>query len=242
MDEQKNILSIPAAIIMAGVLIAFSIYISRDLAIDKVDTILNNAPDKIEPVTEADIKIREVTQNDHIRGSQSATVKLVEFSDTECPFCKMFHVTAKKVFDEYSKSNQIAWIYRHFPLDSLHKKARKESEALECAGELGGNDKFWVYLDRLMEITPSNDQLDPSKLIEIAEYTKLDKKVFETCLSSGKHAKRVQTDVDDAISAGGRGTPYSVIIASNGKKFPVDGALPYEALKAIIEQALKTKN
>ena len=231
--NDTNKLSIPVAIIIAGVFIAFSIFMSRSsLSVKDSKKI-----DKIEPVVPADINIRAIDKTDHIRGSLGATLKLVEFSDPECPFCKRFHSTMNKVMQDYGKDGRVAWVYRHFPLDSLHPKARKESEALECAGELGGNDRFWSYLDRLMEITPSNNQLEPIKLTEIADYIKLDKDKFKICLNSGKYAKRVQMDVDDAISAGGRGTPYTVIITPSGKKIPIDGAMPYESIKESIEKA-----
>ncbi|MDH3282605.1 MAG: DsbA family protein, partial [Gammaproteobacteria bacterium] len=63
---------------------------------------------------------------DHIRGNPSAPVTLIEYSDFECPFCKKFHATAKKVLDE--SRGQVKWVYRHFPLDQLHPgKARKEA-------------------------------------------------------------------------------------------------------------------
>ena len=106
--------------------------------------------------------VRQVTDSDHLRGDPKAKVKVVEFSDLECPFCKRFHVTMQQVIEEYD--GKVAWIYRHFPLDSLHSKARKEAEASECAAELGGNDGFWAYIDKLFEITPSNNGLDPNLL------------------------------------------------------------------------------
>ncbi len=107
-----------------------------------------------------DLKLDPVTDKDHIAGNAQADIIIVEYSDTECPFCKKFHETMIQVMDEYGKSGKVAWVYRHFPLDALHKKARKEAEATECAAELGGNDKFWEYLNLMMKITPANDQLD----------------------------------------------------------------------------------
>jgi protein-disulfide isomerase len=242
--KSKAELSIPAAIIIAGIIIAVSIFASNSsgpVADNNGGDNLNEGPGEVEPVKPMDINLRPVSNEDHIRGGLDATVKVVVFSDPECPFCKRFHSTMKQVADNYSKGNKVAWVYRHFPLDTLHPKARKESEALECANELGGGDGFWNYMDRLMTVTPSNDQLDPAELPKIAEFVKLDKAKFQTCLNSGKYANKVQKDVDDAVSAGGRGTPYSVIVSATGKKYPVDGALPYESLSAMIETALKDK-
>ncbi|MDO8493364.1 MAG: thioredoxin domain-containing protein [bacterium] len=249
-SKTKTELSVPVAIIIAGIIIAVSIVATKGatspagggLQYEVNGGSDNNAPlSGVEPIKPTDIKLRPVSNEDHIRGSLDSTVKFVVYSDTECPFCKRFHSTMNQVMDSYSKNNKVAWVYRHFPLDALHSKARKESEALECANELGGNDKFWAYLDRLMEVTPSNNQLDSAELPKIAEFVKLDKTKFQTCLSSGRYAAKVQMDVDDASSAGGRGTPYSVIISATGKKYPIDGALPYESLKVMVDTALRDK-
>ena len=136
---------------------------------------------------------------------------------------------------------KIAWVYRHFPLDAIHSKARKEAEATECAAELGGNDKFWAYLDRLFDVTQSNNQLEPSQLPEIAAYVGLDRAKFTQCLDSGKYAQHVADDLADAQTSGGNGTPWSIVIAQNGKKFPLSGAQPYAAVKTLIELASQEK-
>ena len=183
----------------------------------------------------------QITEKDHIRGDINAPVKIVEYSDTECPFCKRFHDTMKQVMDEYGKSGKVAWVYRQFPLTQLHPKAPKEAEALECANELGGNDKFWAYTDRLFEITPSNNGLNPMELHNIAQYVGLDMTKFNTCLTSGKYAKHIQEDTQNANATGGNGTPWSIVVAKNGKKYPLSGAQPYESVKQLIEIALQGK-
>ncbi|PJE75845.1 disulfide bond formation protein DsbA [Candidatus Uhrbacteria bacterium CG10_big_fil_rev_8_21_14_0_10_48_11] len=178
--------------------------------------------------------IAPVSSSDHILGDPKAPVVIVEYSDTECPFCKQFHTTLQQV---YSQNNgEVAWVYRHFPLASLHSKAPHEAEATECAAELGGNDGFWKYLDELFSRTTSNNTLDESALPEIASAAGLDVNAFNKCLSSGKYTQKVQDQYDEAIAAGGTGTPYSVIIA-NGQKTPVNGAVPISQLQSIIDSA-----
>ena len=188
---------------------------------------------------------KPVDGEDHIRGSLDAPVKLVEFSDFECPFCKRFHPTMKRLMNEYGKDGKVAWVYRHFPLDSLHSKARKEAQAAECANELGGNEAFWAYSDRLFEVAPSNDRLDLALLPRIAQEIGLDRAKFEACLEGdlrgGKYAAHIEADVQDAIASGGTGTPFSLVIAPNGTTYPINGAQPYAALKSIIDLALKEK-
>jgi protein-disulfide isomerase len=163
-------------------------------------------------------------------------VVIIEYSDTECPFCKLFHSTLKRIFDE--NNGDVAWVYRHFPLDQLHQKARHEAVALECAAEQGGNEAFWKYTDRLYEVTTSNDGLDEAELPRIAEFVGLNVSTFESCLSSTRHDERIQANVDNAIASGGQGTPWSIIVTSSGEKFPVHGAQPYEELMKLIEAQL----
>lgn len=229
-------LSIPFAIVVAGGLIAGALYYSNlraksyELA-KQAETIqkLNNGS--------ADL-MRPISEDDHILGNPNADIILVEYSDTECPFCKQYHATLKRMMAEYGKDGKVAWVYRHFPIDSLHAKARKEAEALECAGELGGNEKFWQYTDLLYATTNSNDSLDPAELPKIAKAVGLDTKAFNTCLSSGKYKDKVEADYQDAVRSGGRGTPHSILITKDGLKTPVEGSQPYEALKNVIDALL----
>jgi len=187
--------------------------------------------------------VKPVDGDDHILGRADAPVKVIEFSDFECPFCKRFHVTMKRLMDEYGGDGKVAWVYRHFPIDSIHPKARKEAQAAECANELGGNEAFWAYADRLYEITPSNNRLDLALLPQIAEETGLDRARFEACLEGdmrgGKYADHIEADFRDGSASGGTGTPYSVVIGRNGQIFPINGAQPYAAVKAIVDLALK---
>lgn len=176
------------------------------------------------------------TKKDHIRGDSNAAVTVIEWSDLECPFCKRFHPTMQEIVDTYK--GKVRWVYRHFPLRQLHSKAAKEAEATECAYEQGGNDAFWKYVDRIFAITPSNDGLDLAELPNIATSIGLNKQKFETCLSSGTYANKVQEDENDAVSAGGRGTPYSVIIAGD-TKIPVSGAVPVSELKQMLNQVVR---
>lgn len=191
-----------------------------------------------EPQLPRDILLAAVTARDHLRGAKNAKVTLVEFSDTECPFCRKFHPTLRQILKKFP--DEVRWVYRHYPLDGLHAKSRKEAEATECAAELGGNEKFWAYLDRLFEVTPGNDGLDSAELPNIAEYVGLSKASFESCLSSGRHAKRVADDLADAtLASGGEGTPHTVVIGPDGKKFAIGGAQPYVRVEQMITELLK---
>ena len=242
--QSKNNLAVPGAIIVAGALIAGSVYFSfgKIAASPSVVGIDAAGNQQLPPGDTGSLdQMAAISASDHIRGNPDAPVIIVEYSDTECPFCKRFHDTMKQVMDEYGKSGEVAWVYRQFPLTQLHSKAAKEAEATECANELGGSDTFWSYIDRLFEVTPSNDGLDLAELPKIAEYVGLDINKFNTCLTSGKYAQHIEQDTQDAMATGGNGTPWSIVVAKNGKKYPLSGAQPYASVKQLIELALQEK-
>ncbi|MSU45480.1 MAG: disulfide bond formation protein DsbA [Candidatus Zambryskibacteria bacterium] len=237
--NHKNNLAIPIAIVIAGVMIGGAVIFSNK----NTNNNLALTPEKAVVENKGDLdQMMPITKEDHIRGDPNAPVKIVEYSDTECPFCKRFHNIMKQVMEEYGKDGKVAWVYRHFPLDQLHPiKARNEATAFECANEQGGNDKFWQYADRLYEVTPSNNGLDSAELPKIAQYVGLNVSKFNTCLSSGKYDQHIQDDLDNAMATGGQGTPWSIIVGPNGKKYPLSGAQPVSVINQLIDLALQEK-
>ncbi len=222
MEKSNNLL--PVSIIIAALLIAGAwIYTAGTKNVDQA--IDNKKMDK-EVISNIE-NVKSVSVNDHIRGNPEAKVKIVEFSDLECPFCKVFHETMKQAAREYD--GKVAWIYRHYPLDQLHPvKARKAAVASECAAKLGGNEGFWKYIDRYFEITPSNNQINLNELPKIAAYVGLNVSQFNTCLESGEYDSLIEEQVRDATNSGAQGTPYSVIIAADNSKYEINGALPMD--------------
>lgn len=236
-ESKQNNLLIPGSIVIAGLIIGGSLYIG-------LASRTNSSGAQAQQPQRAAVgdleQMNPITATDHRRGNPGAPVKIVEYSDFECPFCKRFHETMKQVSDEYG--DEIAWVYRHFPLDQLHSKARKEAVAAECANELGGNDAFWKYADRFFELTPSNNQTNIDTVLpQIAKEIGLDKAKFASCLESGKYDAHVEENVQDATETGGGGTPWSIVVAKSGKKYPLSGAQSYETVKQLIELALKDK-
>lgn len=179
----------------------------------------------------------KLTDKDHIRGNKDADIVLVEYSDFECPFCARFHPTMLQIMKEYG--NKVAWVYRDFPL-SFHANAEKEAEASECIAEIGGNDAFWKYTDAIFERTTSNGTgfaLD--KLAPLAKELGINVAKFKQCLDSGKYAKAIQEEMAGGTAAGVNGTPGTIIIAKNGKKDLIGGALPFEQAKQQIDALTK---
>ena len=156
----------------------------------------------------------------------------------------------RKIMDEYGKSGQVAWVYRHFPLDKpdslgrvLHKNAGHEAQASECAASLGGEGKFWEFINKVYEVTPSvtgqtPDGLDQNELPNIAAQIGLDRTAFISCLDSGKFKSKVENQYLSGINAGVLGTPFSYIVTKAGNKVPINGAESYTAVKTAIDSLL----
>jgi protein-disulfide isomerase len=222
-NDQKQI---AGAILIVGVLIAGAILLK-----DSNPQVVNApvADNNTLPATSG----RDVSQNEHIVGNADAEIVIVEYSDSECPFCKVFHNTMNQIVEE--ADGRVAWVYRHFPIPELHAEAFLQAEATECAWDQGGNDAFWKYTNRIFEVTTSNNGLDKSELPQIAEYTGLDVTTFNECLNSGKFTSKVQADIDAGVKAGVRGTPSSFIIVKGKVIDTIPGAQPYETLKARLD-------
>ena len=107
--------------------------------------VIDDAPE-IELPTEGAANLKPVTEADHYLGDINAPIKLIEFSDFQCPYCSRVHPTLQQLVDDYN--GQVVWIYRHYPLDQLHPYSRTAAEASECAAE---QDMFWEYADALFE-------------------------------------------------------------------------------------------
>lgn len=180
-----------------------------------------------------------ITADDHIRGNPNAPLMIVEYSDFDCPFCRSFHLTMQKIMDEYGPGGQVAWVYRHFPLTSLHPSAAHIAEASECVAELGGNEAFWTFSDSVFMERGTNELTNIARLPEFAAAAGVDEAAFSACLESGRHGATVQADFDNAVAIGGRGTPHSIIVVGDQKLEITGGAQPYEVVKQMIDGMLR---
>jgi protein-disulfide isomerase len=227
LTSAQNKFLVPAAIVVAGALVAGAVYFGGSRP-----TIAGNNNEQAPPTG----KIVPVSEEDHIRGSRNAEIVIVEYSDTECPFCKVYHNTLKQVMTDYQ--GQVAWVYRHLPIPQLHIKAQKEAEATECVAELGGNQAFWSYLDKIFETTNSNDSLDPAQLPILAQAVGVDQTEFNNCLSSGKYTQAVKDSAKEGYESGARGTPFSLILVDGEVAGTINGAEPLDSVKSKLDLLL----
>jgi protein-disulfide isomerase len=140
-----------------------------------------------------------VSQRDHVRGRATALVKLVEYGDYECPYCR----AAVAIVDELQRvlPDQLRFVFRHFPLDRLHPHARRAAEAAEAAASQG---KFFEMHAALFEHQAA---LEDQNLVEYAAELGLDTARFGAELEGHTHADRVREDFRGGVRSGVRGTP-----------------------------------
>lgn len=137
----------------------------------------------------------------------------------------------QQVIDTYG--DDVRWVYRHFPLTSIHPNATLAAEASECAGEQG---KFWEFTDLIFERQASG--VNATTLAAMASDVGLNVGQYTTCVETNKYADVVAADARDAQVSGGRGTPHSIIVGPNGETSVLSGAQPFSAVEAAIQQYL----
>lgn len=251
MDKQNKFLQIsmgPVHILMVVMLIGGAYLLGR---LTKEVEVLRNGvggtgtalgaqagvPQAAPEVPQTADNVPKPTKDDWVKGNRNAKIALIEYSDTECPFCKRFHPTAQQVVDTYK--DQVMWVYRHYPL-SFHKNAQKQAEAAECAGKLAGNDAFWKYIDAIYDRTEAGGTgfaLD--NLVPLAVEQGLNEARFAECLDSGEMAQKVKDQMDAGTQAGVTGTPGNILLnTETGKTRLLPGAVPFETVKAAIDELL----
>ncbi len=217
---------LPITIVVAGALIAGAVFL-----VGKNGSTPTTPGSQKETAREYDPKV------DHILGNPNAQVKVVEYADLECPFCKTFNTTMHQIMDYYGASGKVAWVYRPFPLAQLHSKAPKEAEAAECAADQGGDAAFYKYIDAVYAVTPSENNLDLAQLPVIAKQNGLNVDTFNQCLASGKYTKKIQDSYTEAINEGGQGTPF-ILVMIGSEAVTLQGAQPYDSMRAAIDAVL----
>jgi protein-disulfide isomerase len=165
-------------------------------------------------------------------GSANAPVRIVEFSDFQCSFCKRFWAESlPRLKKNYIEKGQVRFTYRHFAV--LGKISEQAANAAECAREQG---KFWEYHDTLFA-NQGMLAFTESKLNHYARELKLNGRTFGECLATGRHLKKVARETAAAASNGVRGTPSFFV---NDRL--VVGAQPIEVFRTVVEEELKAKS
>ena len=141
-----------------------------------------------------------------VRGSDAASVTVVEFSDFQCPFCNRAAPIVTKLLAEFE--GQVRLVFKHLPLP-FHPHARIAAAAAEAAREQG---KFWEMHDLLFQDT---DALERDDLLGYAQQLGLDVSRFETALDNPETYARLERDLNQARRVGANGTPTFFV---NGRR------------------------
>lgn len=158
-------------------------------------------------------------------GPDSAPLTVTIFADFECPYSKDAYAGYRALMAKYG--DRVKFIYREYPLVSIHPNAKQAAVAAECANEQG---RFWAYHDKLYLNAPSFGFAD---LVRYGDEVGLDGKQFETCLAEGRYTKEIDADSKAAVELGVRGTPTYFF---NGRS--VEGAVPQDDLEQIMLKLL----
>jgi len=143
-----------------------------------------------------------LVQADVILGDPNAPLTVIEYGDFECPFCGSFARNAfPQVRAEFIDTGRVRWIFRNFPLDNIHPRARPVARAAECAAQ---QNAFWAYHDRLFE---NQDDLSDAALRDHAEALGLSLSAFDACVAGPAIEVRVDEDVNSGMALGVTSTP-----------------------------------
>jgi len=162
-------------------------------------------------------------------GKADSNVKVVVFSDFQCPYCKTFWGSLREIIKGYE--DKAVFVYKHLPLDSIHPQANDAALASACATEQG---KFWEYGDKLYATQADwSKQTGTQKFKEYARTLKLDAAQFNKCLDDKKFQDAINADKDEAMSFGISGTP-AIFINSQFR----NGVVSVDEMKTMIEEEL----
>jgi protein-disulfide isomerase len=148
---------------------------------------------------------QSVTERDHTHGPKSAPLTLVEYGDYECPHCGEAYPITKEI--QRQLGNRLCFVFRNFPLTTIHPHAQHAAEAAEAAAEQG---KFWEMHDHLFE---NQQALDDAHLRQYASLLELDLARFQRDMAEHAYAARVREDFRSGVRSGVNGTPTFFINA-----------------------------
>ncbi|HTQ24211.1 MAG TPA: thioredoxin domain-containing protein [Candidatus Binataceae bacterium] len=157
-------------------------------------------------------------------GSKDATVKVIEFADFQCPYCKRSEEAVKTIREKYG--DRIELVFMDFPL-SFHANAMPAANAARCANAQG---KFWPYHDALFA---DQSKLDPASLKATAKKLGLDSAKFDACFDKNQYSAAIQKDLEEGRRLNVNGTPTFFI---DGRELV--GAQPADSFTSMIDEEL----
>jgi protein-disulfide isomerase len=164
------------------------------------------------------------------RGGQNPPIDIVEFSDLQCPHCKVAQPVVEKLVADFP---QVRFTFQQFPLPaSLHPWALKAAQYADCAGQMN-KDAFWKYVDAIFEnqggiaLATADD-----KLKELATANGLDAQKISACAASPETDARIKKSQALGATLDVNETPTVFI---NGRRVPGIANIPYDNLKQLVQ-------
>lgn len=200
MNRNSWIIFGAACVIFLGALVVFS---QKDkIDVSEIDT------SKIQPASAQNGNIAE-----HTRGKKDSKVVLIEYGDFQCPYCEQAYPNVKKLNEKYD--DRITFVFRNFPITSIHPNAKAAASAAEAAGLQG---KYWEMNDKLYSVRTWTDAPTDKRTDIFIEYAKAigvkDIEKFKADMGDTFVAKKIRFDIAIAGKDGVTGTPAFLL---NGK-------------------------
>lgn len=162
------------------------------------------------PKTVSFPEVSKIDTTDHVKYSKKNKIVLVEYSDFQCPACQAYFELMKGVFNDSDEGKKIkenvTFVYRHFPLENIHKNAQASARAAEAAGM---QNKFFEMHDLLFTNQSEwSESSNPEELFtKYAKSLKLDLTKFDTDYRSKSAKERVDSDYQSGLKFEVQGTP-----------------------------------
>jgi len=167
-----------------------------------------------------------VTSDDHVQGTPGAAVTLVQYGDYQCPYTRSSRSVVHQLQREFPDT--LRFVFRHFPLEEIHPRARAAAMAAEAAG---AQTDFWTMHELLFEHQNHLEELDLQKYVtELG----LDADRFNRDRGSQDIAGRIDRNLDSGERSGVAGTPTFYV---NGIRH--DGGYDLDSLRSAIVASMQ---
>ena len=202
-------------------------------------TPIPNALEERQPPLKAELTTELLLAGEPVLGSGQALLTIVEFSDFECPYCRLFHQEVMPSLKrDYIDTGLVRFIHKDLPLP-FHNQARPAAAAARCAGE---QNRYWDLYDALFD---QQTCLECKGVVGIAETIQLDTSALRACMQREATKTVITTNLSEAELHNIRATPTFVIGASrnDGKHHGdiVEGTMPWPQFKALIDLQLEVQ-
>lgn len=164
---------------------------------------------------------------DHLRGAVDASITLLEYGDYECPHCAAAQPIVHRILDEVGDA--VRFVFRHFPLTTIHPHAETAAEAAEAAGRQG---RYWQMHDSLFV---NQRNLSVPQLAVHASALGLNMPQFTREIGGHVHLPKISDDFTSGVQSGVNGTPTFYV---NGTRH--DGGWDYASLMSALQHAVSS--